>query len=127
MAVTGDLAFTAPRRSTRPIIEWRSRMPEEGRYFGFRLTWISRLRFWVLDIETSDGSPLIRGMACRTGHNMLGPFAGRPDWPRGQIYIEDTEGLDRDPGRESWRGAIRMIYRPEAVAAAVEGTDDEVF
>lgn len=127
MAVPGDLVFTALRRSTRAAIEWRSRLPEQGRFFGFRAAWNTRFGFWALSMETSEGVTLLSGMALRTGTNILAPFAGRVAWPAGQVFVEDTTGEMADPGRDSFLRSHRLIYRPASVAAAVAGTSDEVL
>lgn len=125
-AVPGDLVFTSLRRSTRAEITWRSRMPDTGVIYAFRAVWNSRAQVWHLDIRRSDGTPLLLGMAMRCRTDMLAPFEGA-DWPLGQLWVEDTEGHDRDPDRTGWRTYSRLIYRRRETMERVAGTPDEVL
>lgn len=124
-AIVGDLPFLAPSASTRSIRQWRSRLPDNQRFFNFRLAWNTRGMFWTLDCQKSDGSPLWYGVAVRTGAALNLPFVGA-EYPLGQIWCEDTEGLDRDPDRTGFATYARLIYRPADIVASVAGTANEI-
>ena len=123
--IVGDLLFQAPKQTLRASLEWRALL--EGVRFNFRMEWTSRLGFWTLDILDVSRNDLILGERMVTGVDLIAPFSHFENFPPGQIFIEDGEGLFREPGRNAFTSTHNLIYRPSGGAGWGVGTDVEGF
>lgn len=112
-----------PRFSSSTEIHWRERL--DGEWYGLRLAYNTRMKWWTLDLEASDGAALWSGIRVVTGVNLNVPVVDGA--PPGQIFALDVEGQNRDPGRQDLRGPVVLFYRPQADVAAAVGTALEVF
>lgn len=120
-----DLVLLAPSTTDRTAMRFRSRL--ESVTIALRLNFNSRARTWTLDIEASDGAPIVRGLRLVEGVDLLAPFRYDDRLPPGQLFVRDTSGAHRDPGRDDLRADVRMIYRPIADVVAARGTTSEVW
>lgn len=46
-----------------------------GRQYRLRVTWCAPGQMWVLDVENSDGTKIVEGMAMVTGADLLEQYA----------------------------------------------------
>ena len=118
--IAGDLVLEAPRRTSLAVFAWVSRLGSDR--YRLRLHWSDRTRVWSLSIRTLADDPIVDGVQCATGVDLLGDVVavGRPP---GQLWIEDTTRAEADPGRSSWQSTHRLIYRSPEVAATATGED----
>lgn len=119
-AIAGDLVLEAPRRTTLAVFAWVPRLGDDR--YRLRLHWSDRTRVWSLSIRTLTDDPIVDGVQCATGVDLLGGVTADGQ-PPGQIWIEDTTRRGTDPGRQSWQSTHRLIYRPPEVAATATGSD----
>lgn len=80
----------------------------DGEQFDFVLTYRDRLASWYVDIDTADGTPLVRGRRVSPGFHMVP--AGTVGRPKGLL----TSDGDDPYGRAD----IRLLYYTEAQLAA---------
>lgn len=118
-----DLVLVAPRLDNRPALHFRTLL--DGSWYGFRLSFNTRMQGWYLDLETTDGTLLAAGLRVAVGTDLLRPF-GDGRLPPGQLFAVDVEGQDRDPSRYGLSGPIALVYRPEADVEAAAGTADAI-
>jgi len=119
-AIAGDIALEAPRRTPLAVFAWVSRLGSDR--YRLRMHWSDRTRVWTLSIRTLADDPIVDGVQCVTGVDLLGDVVadGRPP---GQLWIEDTTRREADPGRSSFRSTHRLLYRSTEVAAAATSED----
>jgi hypothetical protein len=118
-----EQVLAPPRLSTKTELHWRERF--DGEWYGLRLCYNTRMQWWTLDLEASDGSPLWSGVRIVTGVNLNVPVVDGA--PPGQIFALDVESQNRDPGRHDLAGPIVIYYRPLADVLAAVGTAIEVL
>jgi hypothetical protein len=122
--IVGDEVQQGPPRATRPEFSFRTRL--EAELYQLRFAYNSRMQRWFMDVQAPDGTDIVRGIRVATGHNLIRPFQADPRLPRGQLFVVDDSGADRDPDRFGWRGDFRLVYRPIAIVTGAAGTDNEV-
>lgn len=120
-----DFALLAPSTTDRPGMRFRQRL--EGVTVSLRLNFNTRARTWTLDLESEDGTGIVRGLRLVEGCDLWKPYRYTGKLPPGQLFVRDTSGLHRDPGRDDLRGDIRLVYRDLAGVLAAAGTASEVF
>lgn len=97
----------------------------DGTWYGFRLAYNTRMRWWVLDLASADGRDLVLGMRVVVGCSLLAPFR-RPELPPGDLFAVDAIGEDQDPERWHLQSRVELVYRPIADVIAARGTASEV-
>jgi hypothetical protein len=120
-----DLALLAPSTTDRTGMRFRVRL--EATVIALRLNFNTRARSWTLDLEAEDGSPIVRGLRLVEGVDLLAPFRYDGRLPPGQLFVRDTSGAHRDPGRDDLRADVRIVYRPAADVELARGTSAEVW
>lgn len=120
-----DLALLAPSTTDRTGMRFRVRL--EATVIALRLNFNTRARSWTLDLEAEDGSPIVRGLRLVEGVDLLAPFRYDGRLPPGQLFVRDTSGAHRDPGRDDLRADVRIVYRPAADVEIARGTSAEVW
>lgn len=118
--IEGDAILTAPQSTNAAIFSFDTRLGDDR--YRMRLHWSDRTRVWSLSIRTLQNDPIVDGVRCATGVDLLGGITanGRPP---GQLFIVDTTRQESDPVRGSWEATHRLVYRSPEVAATATGTD----
>ncbi len=104
----------APQNATAAKFRFRSRL--DGVYYGIRMLYNVRGAYWTVTLTNSEGDLLLEGMKLTEGQDLLAQFKDTR-LPPGQLFVDDTAGLDLDPGRDDLGRRCRVRYVPEAEAS----------
>ena len=118
-----DLRILTPSQTTRSGFVWLPKL--DGVFYSLRFRWIDRGKFWTWGLASVSGETLLSGLRVVTGVALNAPFC-RAEHPPGQLFVLDSDGLSREPGRNAFRTTHDLVYRPAADVAAAEGTALEV-
>lgn len=95
----------------------------DGLIYDLTFLWNSRDSHWSLTIARSDvvlirGIKLITINALASGlepdNDLLYQFRRIEDMPPGKLYIQDLDGLDRDPDGTTFGDRVILIYEEES-------------
>jgi len=119
-----DQILLAPSATDSMAMRFRQRLDDVT--ISIRLNFNTRARLWVMDIYAQDGAPIVQGLALVEGTDLWAPFRHDARLPPGQLFVVDTSGKHRDPGKDDLRSDIRIVYRSAADVAAAVGTAEEI-
>lgn len=101
----------APRNATAAKYRFRSRL--DGAYYGIRMLYNTRGRYWTISMSNSEGDQILDGIKLVEGQDLIAQFKDTR-LPPGQLIVDDTAGLDLDPGRYDLGRRVRIVYVEEA-------------
>jgi hypothetical protein len=89
----------------------------DGVLFTLEFRWNARAEGWFASLFDGEGEELARGMRVVVD---LPLFARMKDerWPAGFLFVQDTTGRHRDPGRYELGSSAVLLYADAAEVAA---------
>lgn len=112
--------------TTRPTFSLREALG--GVTLSMRVAWLQTSDMWVMDMRSDAGSVIRLGLPMTaSGVDLWATVQWDARMPGGQLWVAWGDQTPRSPGRDDWRGAARLFYRPAELVRAVRGTNLELF
>lgn len=83
-----------------------------GVQYGMRFFFNIRDQSWALDFNAPDGSPIMQGMRCITGFDLLAVVTDSRK-PPGYLMLIDTAiagGVGNEPGLNDLGRRVKLVY-----------------
>jgi len=92
---------------------WRQDVQLDGAVYTLAAVWNTRMDAWTLDIESSDGAVLARGIRLVLGWPLLRGIDYDDRLPPGEFMVVDPTGRAiEDPKRDSFTdGGYQLLYQ----------------
>lgn len=98
---------------------WVQDVALDGKIYTLAARYNTRMRSWLLDIETSDGVHLIDGLRLVLNERLLEPQRYDPRLPPGELLVVSPSGAARhDPDLVSMYN-MRLVYVEAASVATI--------
>lgn len=98
----------------------------DDRSFRFQLYWNERASGWFISMFDTEGVAVVSGIRLTAGVCPMGWFVDVSKSIQGRLYVHDTSGQFRDPGRYDLApdGRCVLIYFEQAEVEALLAADD---
>jgi hypothetical protein len=88
-------------------------MTLDGVTYGMDFFYNSRMELWTMTLKDVDDTILLAGIPLQTELHLTKDYA-HLSIPKGEVFLVDTEGNQKDAGTDDFGDTIKLLYNEAA-------------